>query len=767
MPQPSVSTPTSLRPVLSGVAATASLAVGLSSLSAAAQAQSAPTVPPVDPAQQTVAPDNNTVVLAPVKVNADAVDEEAKSNVNNSAPRISRLPETVKETPRVINVVPQEVIEQQKATSLDQVLRNVPGITVSTGEGNGGQNGDQFRIRGLSARGDIYSDGLKDFGVYTHDVFNTETVQVIKGPSGDGFGVGNSGGLINQSTKQASLTSKNTVQQSIGSGSLTRTTADINQKISDTVALRVNALYHDQETPDRDGIEAERKGVAADLGVGLGTDTVWHLNYAYLHGDQTPDMGQSMVRGGDGLYRPAAEYGLDSTISYARNLDRDITENHVVTSTLSHQISDSLSVYNDTRWSLYERDFAATNPAALTSVAALNGNLTYGAGGGMAYKQDGWGIQNISGVKAEGSVLGLKTKATGGLDLNYQEDTRQTGTWRNRTNTQSVQNPTHSYAANAYIDYLPSGIRSSSVENIGVFANDRLWLTEDWSVQGGVRFDYFRTSFRSANGTIANGKDIAHTISPSGSVIYEPTKDASLYATYSQSNKPIGTDIAAAITNGTAETPNNNRNFEPEQTNLYEFGGKADFLDKRLGLNGAVFLIDKSNTYSVASDGTVTDGFSEAGMGTRTKGFETGISGKVTPAWTVYANYAFLTAEVKDSRSAPATVGNDAPNTPKHNASLWSTYDLKDVIGTTLPGKMLVGGGVRYASQYWTDSANTAVIPETFTVDAMVSYEYENLSLSLNGYNLTDHQNYLSGFGATRAVPASGQTWMLTTGVTF
>ena len=39
----------------------------------------------------------------------------------------------------------------------------MPGITVATGEGNGGMNGDQFRIRGFDAKGDVYVDGLRDF----------------------------------------------------------------------------------------------------------------------------------------------------------------------------------------------------------------------------------------------------------------------------------------------------------------------------------------------------------------------------------------------------------------------------------------------------------------------------------------------------------------------------------------------------------------------------------------------------------------------------
>lgn len=56
--------------------------------------------------------------------------------------------------------------------SLDEALRNVPGVTTSIGEGAGGMNGDQFLIRGFQAQNDIYEDGLRDFGVYSRDAFN-------------------------------------------------------------------------------------------------------------------------------------------------------------------------------------------------------------------------------------------------------------------------------------------------------------------------------------------------------------------------------------------------------------------------------------------------------------------------------------------------------------------------------------------------------------------------------------------------------------------
>ena len=383
----------------------------------------------------------------------------------------------------------------------------------------------------------------------------------------------------------------------------------------------------------------------------------------------------------------------------------------------------------------------------------------------MAFKQKGWGVQNVAGVKAEGNFLGLYHKMNGGLDLSYQKDERRGGSWVNRTNTQTIRNPSHNYPANAYLTYPATGLRKASVANTGLFITDRVWLFDQLSVQGGLRWDYFRTTFKSADPAVVGGNATTRTLSPSASLIYEPTQDVSLYFSYARSNKPIGVDIAAQVTNGTAETPRAGRDFDPETTDLYEIGGKADFFAGRLGVNGALFQIEKGNTYSVdPATGTITDGFSEAGLGTRVRGFEAGMSGKVVEGWSVYASYAYLDGEIKESRTNAAVVGNEAPNVPKHNASLWTTYEFN---AGFVPGKFLVGGGIQYASEYWADSANTARVPETVSLDSVVSYEINNLSLALNAYNLTDHRNYASAFNASRAVPAAGRTFMLTAGVTF
>src|SRR5687768_7252262 len=89
----------------------------------------------------------------------------------------SRLPD-VRDAPQSISIIPREIIEQQAATTLNDVLRNVSGISMAAGEGGGGPAGDNLTLRGFGARNDIFVDGIRDFASYTRDTFNIEQVEV-------------------------------------------------------------------------------------------------------------------------------------------------------------------------------------------------------------------------------------------------------------------------------------------------------------------------------------------------------------------------------------------------------------------------------------------------------------------------------------------------------------------------------------------------------------------------------------------------------------
>lgn len=758
----------SLRPLMSGAAATAGLAVSMSAIPAIAQTQNS-----AAKAKPASAATGDEVVLERVTISGEG-GKSANTNQRNTG--IARLNASIKETPRTVNVVPAEIIEQQRATTLEQALRNVPGITLSTGEGNGGQNGSQFRIRGFQARSDIYVDGLRDFGVYSRDTFNTEDIQVFKGPSGDNFGAGNTGGLINQATKRARLENFTRVDQGVGSGPTYRTTVDTNYKINETTAVRINGVFHKQDVADRDHVTADRRGFAVDLGMGLGTDTEWHLSYSYLHGDGVPDYGQPMVRGRDGIYLPVAEYGFDPSISYVRSTNQDVTNNHMLGSSLKSEVNDWLTLTNDTRLTFYGRDFGGTVPGSCANTAATataaattcatdffnrRTSATYGlgAGGGLTYKQDGWAAQNVSSAQMEFDLGGLKNKAVVGLDVSYQNDERVDAswpTWANR-NRESLFNPRYNYNFTPVYNYAAK--RTLDATNVGLFANDRLYLTDQFSVLGGVRLDYFKTELEQSG---AQASQSSTDLNPSFGVIWEPNQNLSLYASFARTHKPVSTDIAA-LTGNASELPSRTSPLAPEVSDTWEVGGKLDLLDGALGLTGAVFQVDKDNSYNEVTG--LPAGAGDAPTGRRVRGVETGISGQITDKWNVLANYAFLDGEITSSATR-ADIGHEAPNVSKHNFNLWTTYTLAEEVSAALPGKLQIGGGFLYASSYWLDTANTQKIPQTLSFDAVLSYQTDKFRVSLNGYNLTDHQNYQSAQGG-RAVPSSGRTVMLNIGTTF
>ena len=76
----------------------------------------------------------------------------------------------LKDTPRIISVLPSDLLEEQNVTSIKDALRNIPGISLQAGEGNP-PGGDQLKIRGFNARDDLNVNGTRDLGNYLRDPF--------------------------------------------------------------------------------------------------------------------------------------------------------------------------------------------------------------------------------------------------------------------------------------------------------------------------------------------------------------------------------------------------------------------------------------------------------------------------------------------------------------------------------------------------------------------------------------------------------------------
>ncbi len=717
---------------------------------------------------------------------------------------LGRLPGTLQDTPQVVNVVGQEQIKQQNITTLEQALKNVPGVTVSIGEGGGGFNGDQFRIRGIQAKNDIYLDGLRDFGVYVRDSFAYEEVQVLKGPSSESFGMGTTGGVINTISKTAVLGDFTTIEGSYGNGDLYRSTVDVNKQIDAHTAMRVFAMINEQDIVDRCHMYSDRWGIGASLAFGLGTDTKWSLNYLYNHGDRMPDYGVPMlVKSGTASATnpntPITEHWVPRDTFYGKETDHDIYDVHLLTSKLKKDVMPGLTVYNDTRLSFYERDFASgpaeCSGACLTAFQTGNPSPQFNYGGGNpAFLQDSWGIQNLTSAVAKFNTGFLRHEAVVGVDAFYQEDERTlvsafnsatnltTGANRNGGGT-NLYNPTFG-ATGYYMAPNPlgnNGQREASATDFAVFASDRVWVTKELSILAGTRWDDYRAEYRywcsgvlvnpcptSGQGWSQNVEANTQFWSPKASVIWEPSKNETYYVSWAASTTPPGTAIANDVSS--IEDPNNpggggapvagNPILKPEENESYEVGGKVSFLDGKLGLSGALFRVDKSNQSYVGAAGDPV----QTGDAIRVQGVELGVTGSVTEAWTIMAGYSYLDGEVTKSPTA-ANVGHEAQQIPENNFSFWTTYEISKLFNLG-PDETVVGGGVSYADGYFTSNANNSWVPHSFSLDALVSYELDNWRVAVNGYNLTDELNY-SASQSSRAVLGPGRSFVMTVGKRF
>lgn len=698
-------------------------------------------------------------------------------NTLNADLGLSRFPGRVQDTPQAITVVPGEVIRQQQATTLEQALRNVPGITLSSGEGNGGLNGDQFRIRGFQAKNDVYLDGLRDFGVYARDSFNIADVVVIKGPSSETLGLGTAGGAINIVSKRAQLTDFTAVDALGGSGPTARATFDVNRKIDETTAIRITGVAHRQDIQDRDYTKSDRYGIATSIGFGLGTDTTWHLNYLFQRSERTPDYGVPTVqRPGDRYARPITEYGLDRSTSYARATDRDDANVHLLTSLMKWTVAPWLTVTNDTRLSFYSRNFASTTPLCTNTTTApatfcardffvgLNPFVTYSAGGGSAFDQDAWGAQKVTTAVAKFHTGFLRHEVVAGVDVFYQNDNRINFAVAGTRANQRLLTPDPTQAGYAlYRNYRSQRVGDGA--NLAGFFSDRIWLTEQFSLLGGVRVDRFVSTYATTNtttGLFGSTVTAASTgVSPKGAAIWQPTPDQTYYVTYAKGFSPQGQYVA----NSTGIEVPNTAALKPEESDLYEIGGKVSVLGGRLGLAAALFRVDKSNSFDIDPvTGGLILGALDAGERRRVDGFEFTATGRLTEEWSLLAGYTHLDGKVLSG----ANIGRVAPYVPENAFTMWTTYDLTPIMRPLwgLPGKVTIGGGVSFDDGYFPASDNVTRIPGTFSLDALVSYETETYRVAVNAYNLTDELNYAGAF-STRAIPTSGRTVLVSLGTRF
>ncbi len=673
---------------------------------------------------------------------------------------LGRVQGPIQSIPQTISVVPQEVIQQQNATTMEQALRNVPGITSSVGEGNGGVQGDQLRIRGFNAQNDIYTDGLRDFGAYSRDLFAVEDVAVFSGASGLIFGAGSAAGAVNMNSRMAHLGNAYGGTASYGSGNLMRGTIDLNRQIGDSSAVRLNFMMQQRDDiPERDHQDGSRWGIAPSFSLGLGRDVTFSLQYLHYQYDQATDTGFPIVTQ-PGQVRATAptEYGLRRANWYGIANDRDKVQLDRITARLQWKATDWLTLYNDTRLSFLDRDFAYTILSCTGTCAAnfFNGvqPATYAvSGAGAPYSQYTWGGQNLTTGVARFNTGSLRHEATFGLDMWYESTDRDGYGYSPARVGGNFFSPNQAgWAYSLVPSTAANATRKTETTTFGLFASDRVWFTPEISILAGLRWNHFETDYTASGPTppVTSLHATSTAWDPRAAVIWEPTPTQTYYISYSQSTSPPGNNFTTLP----GQANFNNTQLDPETNTIYEIGAKWSVLDQRLGLTAALFRIEKGNaTAPNPADPTTVIA---TGDKQRNQGFELGAVGRVTRDWLVSARYTFMDSEIYEVGlpANQATVGNRVQFVPRHAVALWTTYDLF----RETPYNMTVGGGMTYRSDVYLNNTNTQWLPYNLSFDAMISHQIsDKWRAQLNGYNLGNALNYDTLFSG-RVVPSAGRT---------
>jgi catecholate siderophore receptor len=480
----------------------------MSALPTAGHAEDA--APPPQPAA-TPAPDTR---LSQVNVRAqDADDDDGDYNPGVSTVG-GKTPTAIHDLPQTVTVIDRAVMQAQGAASLVDVLRNVPGIVLGSGEG--GQIGNNIYLRGFSARTDVFLDGFRDRGQYQRDTFALDAIEVLEGPASLLFGRGSTGGVINQVSKRPTLRSFGEFDLTLGTDNYYRTTVDLDQALSGDSAFRLALMGQDVDATRSSNIENRDYGVAPSISFGIGTPTEVTLSLLSQHNRDVPDYGFPMVTyQGQTVARPLIA-PIDNYYGYTNN--RFAQDVNVFAIDLTHKF-DHVTLRSNTQYSQYrtqpapsptvafEQYAASTNTwakpknnlPASTPLDQLNVGaqlLTRSIRDSSLYNQTDLLFNFQTGPAlhhfATGVEIGHDTYSNtqfGAYNLNYNNGA---GLGSNLIGILNLgQSNDTSIPAEPNIYSVPSAVTGIGANTFATYFNDVIDIGEHWKLVGGLRWDQF------------------------------------------------------------------------------------------------------------------------------------------------------------------------------------------------------------------------------------------------------------------------------------
>lgn len=683
-----------------------------------------------------------------------------------------RLTRPIAELPQTMTVLTEAQLEDSGYTDLARILDAQPGITVGTGE-NGNAFGDRYIIRGQEARSDVFVDGLRDPGMTTRESFAVDQIEISKGPNSTFAGRGTAGGAINAITKQAS-TDYDFFAGSIGLGTdrYVRTTADANLALDHNLALRVNALYSYTLVPDRGPTDRQRLGLAASLAYSPQENFDLTIDYYGLRADDNPDIGDYLSGDGITVDRLPVE-----TPVYAQEQDFQDSDVDVFTGRIEWELSDNLRLTNSIRYGMSDNGYVVTGTrGANTNAGDPNGvypTITFSTHQGwqeVDYFANQFNLYLDSEFLGGENDLIIGAEYTDHSVLNGIFANVNTGAFNCRTGT------TVGTALNAYCGITPAGTVVNGIntllgrqitrsnwdqdwhmETLSAYVLDTMDLTERLTVFAGLRVDHFNFDIALQSGTplaITNYSYSDSFVNGQFGVTYELGEMGMVYggiATGADVNcgeSDVGTNAGYG---GCIVIGGEIGGGAPERSVNIELGAKFNLFEDRFLLTAALFQTTKDDVFEAAGGGYTPTGTGNTGKN-RVRGFELGLAGNVTDAWSMQGGLTLMESEVLESAANVLNVGKELSNFAPFQASFQTRYQVTDAFafgGAVKYKDRRYGGQPDRAAGYATQADGSFIysqpVPAYTVADIFAEYRINrNISARLNVNNLFDEDYYLA-----------------------
>ncbi len=646
----------------------------------------------------------------------------------------TRTDTPLRDVPRSIQVIPEQVIKDQSITTVTEAIRNVSGV-VQDG-GFGGTN-DQLNIRGFFLTG-LFTDGLRNLRGTFSETANIERIEVLKGPASILFGNVEPGGIVNLVTKQPLSEPYFAADLQVGSFGFVRPTIDLSGPLTEDgrVLYRLNAAFQRSDGFRDFNQNLQRYFIAPVVQWNVNDATAITFEASYLNDERPFDRG--LVAIGRGI----ADIPLTRILGEPDDFFRAETLN--LGYRIEHKFNENLQLrnvfqYRGSKTFDFRAQAGRLNEETGILSRTFNSNDDY---------DELYALQTDITSKFEtGSI---KHNLTFGVDLN-----RQTAVGTNRqafpgvTPGINIFNPEYNLVPRpARSELRPPGRNNNNrTDRLGIFLQDQMAIADNLKFLIGGRLDFVEQNNLNVNtGNRSEQSDTA--FSPQIGVVYQPIEPISLFANFARSFAPnFGTSADGSI-------------LDPERGTQYEVGIRGELFEGRLAATLSAYNITKSNIATTDPD---NPDFSIPIGKIRSQGIELDIAGEILPGWNIIASYGLIDAAVT-AESFDLPVGSRNQNTPRHTASLWSTYRIQS---GGLQG-LGFGAGLFYVGERAGDFSDTFDLPSYLRTDAAIFYQRNNWRAGINIQNLFDVRYFKSNnFGRAAIEPGAPLTVIGSFSVTF